>query len=617
MNAREGELPRDPDRVGWAHPDQPAPSGSASRLAKPVPLADHERRVPFDLDRLSSSALELLFARLLEATGLERQPRAASREHRFDEWTSKDGSERWVVELKNRLGPTRLRDAALELAGARQLLTANHALLLTTDTITDDKVLKVLADLQVELWDRAVLDRQLAEHPAVIADFEAERQRGAGPRVAGRLAIHALSLRNFRGIEALDLDIERAGPVLVLHGSNGAGKSAILSAIAMLLSRLVRQIISPKGKPRPPKPSDLRSGTTEGMLSLRADVEGHEITWSLTLGRGKAHTDLSALAEVTAAIRHALEITPDTSIPLPVHYPVNRAVLDIPKRIRGKHDFSQLGAYEGALGPGWSDFRLFFEWFRQREDLENERRTTEPDHRDRQLEAVRSAIEALLPDVSELRIRRKPLRMTVNKGEQALAIDQLSDGEKCLLAMTGDLARRLAIANPSSAEPHQASAVVLIDEVELHLHPTWQRDVIPRLLETFPGCQFIVTTHSAPVLGRVDRRSVARIDRGRLLVGGPQTRGRDTSAILADEMGLPRHPQEIEQRFQRISQLVDEEQLEAARAEIDTLLAEGFLGEGDAEIVRLRAMIDFLDASPPRQPEERLGRRVRCARAPR
>lgn len=553
--------------------------------------------MPFDLHRLSSSALELLFTRLLEATGLERRPRAAaSREHRFDEWTSPDGSERWVVELKNRLGPTRLRDTALELAGARQLIAADHALLLTTDAISDDKVRKVLADLQVELWDRAVLEQRLAEHPAVLADFEAERQRGAALRVAGRLAIHALSLRNFRGIEALDLDIERAGPVLVLHGSNGAGKSAILSAIAMLLSRLTHQVASPKGKAPPPSPSDLRNGTSEGMLSLRADVEGHEVTWSLTLGRGKAHTDLSALSEVTAAVRHALETTPDTSIPLSVYYPVNRAVLDIPRRIRGKHDFSQLGAYQGALVAGSRDFRLFFEWFRQREDLENERRTTEPEHRDRQLEAVRSAIEALLPGVSTLRIRRTPLRMTVNKGGQELAIDQLSDGEKCLLAMTGDLARRLAIANPSSLEPHHASAVVLIDEVELHLHPTWQRDVIPRLLETFPGCQFIVTTHSAPVLGRVDRRSVARIDRGRLFVDGPQTRGRDTSAILADEMGLPRHPPEIEQRFRQISRLVDEEQLAAARTEIDALLAEGFLGEDDAEIVRLRTMIDFLDA---------------------
>jgi predicted ATP-binding protein involved in virulence len=550
--------------------------------------------VPLELSALSSLALDELFLLILKAEGYEH-PSLVSvwREHEFDEWTTHERTVRWIVERKSGVTLAQLRDTALKLAGARQLMAADRALLMTAETVTSNELRKVLADLQVELWDRPILEGILAEHPEVLEIFEAERARRVGFRAAGWLALRTLSLRNFRGIEAIDLDFEQAGRVLVLHGPNGAGKSAILSALATLLSWLTRRVATPSGKGRGLLPTDLRNGTKEGVASLRADIEGRVVEWSLALGQGPGRTDLTAMSEAASLVRTALESIPDTSIPLAVFYPVNRAVLDIPQRIRHKHDFSQLSAYEGALLGGNRDFRLFFEWFRQREDLENEHRISEPEHRDRQLEAVRLAISALLPGVTNLRIQRKPLRMTVDKRAQELMVDQLSDGEKCLLAMVGDLARRLAIANPSHPRPHQASAVVLIDEIELHLHPAWQREVVPRLLATFPRCQLVVTTHSAPVLGRVDRSSVVLIEDGRIYTESPHTRGRDTSSILSDLMGVSRHPPEVEDRLHRIAVLIDEEQLDAARRAVDELARD--LGDDDGEIVRLRTMIDFLE----------------------
>lgn len=547
--------------------------------------------MPLDLSALSTAALDQLFVLILKAAGYEQPSHDPTWPDQL--WTTRNRYDRWIIERESGIGLAKLRDTALKLAGSRQLMGADHALLMTAETVTNPELRKVLADLGVELWDRPVLEGLLAKHPEVLEAFEAERVRRAGFRAAGWLALHALSLRNFRGIESIDLDFEQAGRVLVLHGPNGAGKSAILSALATLLSWLTRRVATPSGKGRTFSPTDLRNGTKEGLVSLRADVEGHRVEWSLVLGQGTTRTDLTAMSEAAALVRTALDSAPDTSIPLAVFYPVNRAVLDIPQRIRHKHDFSQLAAYEGALVGGNRDFRLFFEWFRQREDLENERRITEAAHRDQQLEAVRLAIAALLPGVSNLRIQRKPLRMTVDKGGQELMVDQLSDGEKCLLAMVGDLARRLAIANPSHPKPHQASAVVLIDEIELHLHPAWQREVVPRLLATFPRCQLVVTTHSAAVLGRVDRSSVVLVEDGRVYTEGPHTRGRDTSSILSDLMGVPRHPPEIEERLHRIAVLIDEEHLEAARRAVDELAET--MGDADGEIVRLRAMIDFLE----------------------
>lgn len=109
-------------------------------------------------------------------------------------------------------------------------------------------------------------------------------------------------------------------------------------------------------------------------------------------------------------------------------------------------------------------------------------------------------------EFDELQVKRNPLRLAVKKNGREYSVDQLSDGEKCTLALIGDLARRLALANQNSENPLAGSGIVLIDEIELHMHPSWQRKVFPVLRKTFPNIQFIVTTHSPQVLGEVSNQ---------------------------------------------------------------------------------------------------------------
>jgi predicted ATP-binding protein involved in virulence len=182
--------------------------------------------------------------------------------------------------------------------------------------------------------------------------------------------------------------------------------------------------------------------------------------------------------------------------------------------------------------------------------------------------------------------------MVVQKGDTLLEVDQLSDGEKCLLAMAGDLGRRLALANPSPADPLSAAAVVLIDEIELHLHPGWQRMVVERLRQTFPNCQFILTTHSPQVLSQVPAESVILLDRFKRAELPAGTLGRDSNAILTEVMGVPERPQATADRIHEIAELIDREELPAAREALDTLAKQ--LGEQDSEVVRLRSLIGFL-----------------------
>ena len=160
---------------------------------------------------------------------------------------------------------------------------------------------------------------------------------------------------------------------------------------------------------------------------------------------------------------------------LDAYYPVNRAVLDIPLRIKERHSFDLLSAYSDSL-TGGANFRAFFEWFREREDLENENRKyadqlIKPEgyqFPDRQLEAVRAALMLFMPEFTNLTVRRNPLRMEVEKNGKTLRVNQLSDGEKCLMAMVGDLARRMAIANPVRPNPLEGEGIILIDEIDLH-----------------------------------------------------------------------------------------------------------------------------------------------------
>ncbi|WP_436718331.1 AAA family ATPase [Escherichia coli] len=132
--------------------------------------------------------------------------------------------------------------------------------------------------------------------------------------------------------------------------------------------------------------------------------------------------------------------------------------------------------------------------------------------RDRQLTAVRTAISRFMPGFSNLRVRRKPrLHMSIDKNGQTLNVLQLSQGEKSLMALVGDIARRLAMMNPMLENPLNGEGIILIDEVDMHLHPTWQRTIIQRLTTTFPHCQFVLTTHSPlviSVLTRIDPRQI-------------------------------------------------------------------------------------------------------------
>ena len=365
-----------------------------------------------------------------------------------------------------------------------------------------------------------------------------------------RLRLQSLEVESFRGLARVHVDFGKRLTVLI--GTNGSGKTSVLDALALMLAPLGERLLE-----NPPlrrlRTEDISVGQSRARCAIRVTLNDVDLSWWQEQKSNERH---AAEPQFDAETRKQLEAWYETirsdaqaSLPLTVYYSIRRGEIEIPERLRKRVESEQdrlVATYDSALEKGAADFRTFFEWFRQREDDENAERRDNALFEDPQLAAVRRAIERLLPGFRHPRIRRSPLRMVVTKEDVELSIHQLSDGERSLLALAGDLARRLSEAHPRASDPLGGSAVVLIDEVDLHLHPAWQQRVLEDLRRTFPNCQFVVTTHSPHVLSTVavEDIRVLHVREKVVQVETPQwqTRGTESAAILAVIMGVDPTP---------------------------------------------------------------------------
>lgn len=416
--------------------------------------------------------------------------------------------------------------------------------------------------------------------------------------------IEKLNLRSFRGAQCLPLDLHSKLNVFV--GMNGAGKSSILDATAILLSWFVNRIKHSGAPGRPITETDIKNGETVANLEILLNEGGLHFGWNIVKVR-KGHSKKDIVSVLIPASEAAKRVQSEISehegqanLPLFAYYPVNRTVLDIPLRIREKHRFDLLSAYDESLTSG-ANFRTFFEWFREREDLENEARRdqqtfspvdSKASFPDPHLQAVRQALTQFMPEFRNLTVRRNPLRMEVEKNGECLTVNQLSDGEKCLMAMVGDMARRMAVANPLRKNPLEGEGVILIDEIDLHLHPKWQRMVVPGLTEVFTNCQFMISTHSPHVITHVQPENLfllSMTSKGLQALRPSESYGKTVERILEDLMGLETtRPDEVNDSIRYVYDQIDSGDLALAKEAIEKLKYR--IGE-DPELVKANVLI--------------------------
>lgn len=332
-------------------------------------------------------------------------------------------------------------------------------------------------------------------------------------------------IENFRSLRRADIPL--GSKLVVLVGDNASGKTAILEAIAAALTPVMAILSGLNRKPatldfqefhRLPQLDEDGISAVERQVRLKAwTVDGP--SWDLTFTledvrslRVKAHRDPQDLEAV------AQRFVRGDELPLIAYYGVARGY-----RLNDRHAarrYSTQHPFDSDRRAGYVDSltaRAVFDdverWFEAYESLELRRqREAGPDARDPRLETIRRAVSQVVPEADNLRVIGLPPRLHAdfrNRTEsQTLPISSLSAGYLSLITIVMDMARRMAELNPDLPDPLHARGIVLIDEIDLHLHPRWQQEVVTALERTFPRIQFILTTHSPQVITTVDAENI-------------------------------------------------------------------------------------------------------------
>ena len=174
-----------------------------------------------------------------------------------------------------------------------------------------------------------------------------------------------------------------------------------------------------------------------------------------------------------------------------------------------------------------------------------------------------------------------------------LPLHYLSDGAKSILAIASDIAYRMAVLNPHllGKVTEETDGIVLIDEIDMHLHPSWQRKVIDSLHKTFPKVQFILTTHSPTVLTNVPKENIRILNNGEIYTPDVNTRGRDVNSILREIMHTAIRPSDVTEKLNAFSKAIEDEDLDTAQKILDELRVQ--LGDNDSEVVGAQITLDL------------------------
>ena len=388
--------------------------------------------------------------------------------------------------------------------------------------------------------------------------------------------ISSLHLRNFRMFGEADLKLNRE--LCVFVGDNGSGKTTLLDALSLLVSRIFpycnyvpRIGAIPYSSLNARKYVEMKSGRAREKAAqdsfILAEVapfefSDYEAETSYTLYAGKApnrqnvHHQFGIKynrteSDLAEELNHLAE--EGKSIPALAYYGPHRGAQqgDRKRFGRRKRNYTDpFSAYLNALQPSL-DFDSFLDWFNDEETNELREQRKNKRFFSRELEAVREALERVFQNseskLTNPRFETNPKRFVMDQRMpdgtvKEMRFDQLSDGYRGMVALVADFARRLAICNRFTSEnPLEGKGILLIDEVDVHLHPKWQYRVVGDLRRTFPNVQLMMTTHSAEVLSSVKKEHIyiLRADQdGVLMEEHPQdeTMGYYPDSIAAEVM---------------------------------------------------------------------------------
>jgi len=410
--------------------------------------------------------------------------------------------------------------------------------------------------------------------------------------------IDQLTIQNFRGFELGEFEFNPHFNLVV--GDNATGKTSLLDALSIGVGRWFMGVQGYEEAP-PILTDQVRvvahayqdrwSFDTQNpvRIAIKALVMGNNLSWELLLasGRGSLFYHPLSIVEAATSAEQAAKAGKPITLPLICTYFTDRlgdtssheeknASQQLPSRLDGYRNSIHSRIHESAL----------LNWIRAEVSASQQRGSETIAYR-----IVRRAIIACAEGAESLYYdeRYRDLVVSIKSFGQQL-FRNLSEGQRIMLSLVGDLARRATTLNPHLGDDvlQQTPGVVAIDELDLHLHPKWQRHVIRDLKATFPSLQFIATTHSPQLIGEALPEEI--IGLGRQGAEHPaQSFGMDSNWVLRHVMGADDRDHEVKARLEEIENLINNFHLTAAQAKIDALRSE--IGN-HPDLVRYSARID-------------------------
>ena len=415
------------------------------------------------------------------------------------------------------------------------------------------------------------------------------------------MRLSKVKISNFKGIK--DWEIELKPGFNLIKGTNGKGKTSVLEAIAVGVSGFPNGVVGISGRNfireeirREYVLSGDGSYTCLYKIPVEIGLTAHfenagEVSWnrrlnSTTPGRGTLQPN--------AIKKIAEEISNSVDMPLPIINYQGASRIWAQKKektddIFRKQYYRTVG-YTDTLEEA-SDLKLMLNWC-----LKMEQTAFQKNQKIAEYEAVKNAVGRFmgLMDHGEsysVFYDRQQEGLLYREGDKVLPVSDLSAGYQSLIWMVLDIAYRMAVLNPFMKERiAEASGIVLIDELDMHLHPRWQWKVIDALRGTFPNIQFIAATHSPILFASAKNVWIIDLDQDTISYA-PSHYGIDINTSVSNYQGTTYMPEEIEKLAIEVSDCLDDMEYRDAQEKLDKLTR--LADQGSPVVTALRSRLEM------------------------
>ena len=412
--------------------------------------------------------------------------------------------------------------------------------------------------------------------------------------------LEKIHIENYKAIEKLDVDLKPG--VNLIIGDNGAGKTSVLEGIAVALGGFFVNVagVSTKNIVKDDvrmsiKPMGDSSTTIEYYEPVSAGctlhvTEKQDFTWNRIKEEVSAtHTKIDD--KNVCVWMKKLTNNSDTILPLISFQSAARAWRvrrgDFGTELKKKLDDRRCG-YIGCLDSSM-DVKSIQQWCLKQEVVRSNKGTV------REYEMFKNIVASFMKEINELTevpsIYYSPqfTELVYKDNKTEMPISKLSAGYQSLLWMVMDLAYRVCMLNPELESRDQIMGIVLIDEIDLHLHPKWQWNVIDALQKTFAGVQFIIATHSPIVISASKDANLILLDGNGTVSYLPDCYGYEVEDVLRFRQESVSRPKKVKMLVDEIDNAIDDTNFDKAEYSLERL--KEVLGDDNSEYKKMAGMI--------------------------